>query len=145
MKTCAKCQRELAESEFYCKRGDPNVLYSLCKNCAKERVSTPDALAKSRSRHRKSYSENPQPAKDRSKRNAPNRIRKKSAAQYDQMSARCAVRDAIARGEMEKPKACSVCGSPCRVQGHHKDYSLRLDVIWLCGSCHGKAHRKADS
>ena len=35
---------------------------------------------------------------------------------------------------------------PCRcgardVQAHHPDYSKPLEVVWLCSTCHGEAHR----
>lgn len=38
------------------------------------------------------------------------------------------------------PKACIVCGE-VKTEGHHKDYSKPLDVIWLCRKHHAKLHK----
>jgi hypothetical protein len=35
---------------------------------------------------------------------------------------------------------CEGCGETEAVQGHHYDYMRPLDVIWLCGRCHGLYH-----
>lgn len=58
--------------------------------------------------------------------------------------ARNAVRKAVYRGLIQKPENCQDCGSatPAKsLHGHHEDYLKPLDVSWLCGICHGKAHR----
>lgn len=54
------------------------------------------------------------------------------------------VRCAIKKGELIRPNKCSVCGKKCRVQAHHSDYKSKLDIIWVCQSCHRKldARRK---
>jgi uncharacterized protein with PIN domain len=41
---------------------------------------------------------------------------------------------------IKKPSTCSVCNKEARVHGHHKDYTKRFEVIWLCPSCHKKVH-----
>jgi hypothetical protein len=48
--------------------------------------------------------------------------------------------DALSRGYLIKPKTCSKCGAGGRIHGHHADYLKPLEVVWLCHSCHLKAH-----
>lgn len=45
---------------------------------------------------------------------------------------------ALQRGDIKKKK-CEQCGNKDS-NAHHEDYNKPLDVIWLCGLCHGKAH-----
>jgi len=48
---------------------------------------------------------------------------------------------AVKSGAIIKPLNCQICGrNHTRIYGHHSDYSNPLDVIWLCGSCHGLIH-----
>ncbi len=48
---------------------------------------------------------------------------------------------AVKVGKLVRPDVCEGCGHESYVEGHHTDYSRPLDVVWLCRSCHGKAHR----
>ena len=48
---------------------------------------------------------------------------------------------ALKSGEVVRPDACERCGEAGRVQGHHYDYTLPLDVEWLCARCHAAEHR----
>jgi len=56
--------------------------------------------------------------------------------------ARRAVSAAVKAGTIEKPRECQRCGLVVgrrRLQGHHHngyDDAHRLDVIWLCRTCH---------
>ena len=50
------------------------------------------------------------------------------------------VNDAIRRGKLIKPDACSRCGKTGRIHGHHPDYSKPLEVMWLCHGCHIAEH-----
>ena len=56
-------------------------------------------------------------------------------------NARLLLAQAISKGLLKRPATCSRCGSLARVHGHHEDYSLPLDVVWLCPTCHGRRHR----
>jgi hypothetical protein len=51
-----------------------------------------------------------------------------------------AVENAVLHGRLERPPTCSVCGTDKRrIEAHHHDYTLRLDVEWLCPPCHAIA------
>lgn len=48
---------------------------------------------------------------------------------------------AIKNGTIIKPKFCDRCLLfSTRIVAHHKDYSLPLEVEWLCESCHRLEH-----
>ena len=51
---------------------------------------------------------------------------------------------AIKKGTLVR-KPCQRCGSTTRVQAHHHDYSLPLDVHWLCEPCHNLEHHPQDT
>ena len=48
----------------------------------------------------------------------------------------------IRNGSIIRPESCSVCGNPCVAEGHHKDYTKPLEVMWLCRSCHKRVHAR---
>lgn len=54
--------------------------------------------------------------------------------------ARWALRHAVDRMKIIK-KPCEICGD-IKVEGHHKDYTKPLDVIWLCRKHHKELHKK---
>ncbi len=57
-----------------------------------------------------------------------------------------AVRAALARGDLVRPKSCSRCGDEplagsdgrASIQAHHHDYSKPLEIEWICPTCHRK-------
>lgn len=59
----------------------------------------------------------------------------------EHIKANHALSNAVRDGRVTKPEACWHCGSVGPVEGHHVHYDLPLDVVWLCRSCHCKAHR----
>lgn len=64
---------------------------------------------------------------------------KKSVAKYPEKDkARRLLRMAVNLGVVKKIP-CRDCGSP-KVQGHHKDYSKPLEVVWLCTADHKQEH-----
>lgn len=50
--------------------------------------------------------------------------------------ARLAVYYAVRKGKIVKPKECSQCHKPKKIEGHHVDYLKPLEVIWTCKQCH---------
>lgn len=56
--------------------------------------------------------------------------------------ARQQVSEAVKKGLLIRPGACSQCAaSDVPIQAHHPDYAKPLEVLWLCTKCHGAAHR----
>lgn len=47
-----------------------------------------------------------------------------------------AVRSALKSGRLIKPDTCERCGGSGPIEAAHDDYKRRLDVHWLCRSCH---------
>lgn len=58
--------------------------------------------------------------------------------------ARMAVYEAVRDGRMTRGP-CEVCGTTEDVHGHHDDYSKRLEVRWICRSCHHDLHHPPPS
>lgn len=50
--------------------------------------------------------------------------------------ARNAVYYAVKVGKLIRPDTCSNCNKKGIIQADHHDYSLPLDVTWLCRPCH---------
>lgn len=73
---------------------------------------------------------------------------RKSAAEQrknnpERVLARNAVYRAVRSGRLVRPDRCSKCGTKCKPNAHHhKGYQDRLNVIWLCVSCHFEEHPK---
>lgn len=51
------------------------------------------------------------------------------------------VHDAVASGRLVRPDACVTCGTACKPDAHHDDYTQPLSVRWLCRSCHVRHHK----
>jgi hypothetical protein len=61
-----------------------------------------------------------------------------------QLYARYQVALAVRRGDITKPSSCSACNRtdlPAReIHAHHSDYSVPLNIRWLCRWCHERHH-----
>jgi hypothetical protein len=55
-------------------------------------------------------------------------------------AAQRAVQNAVRRGDLIRPGECERCGAEGALDAHHADYARKLDVDWLCRSCHRKEH-----
>lgn len=56
------------------------------------------------------------------------------------LKAHALVEYAVRTGRI-KPQSCSVCGN-ARAEGHHRDYSKPLEVVWLCRKHHLAEHAR---
>lgn len=61
-------------------------------------------------------------------------LRKKKMTTYS------SVRHAKLKGKIKRPDTCENCGKDGKLHAHHEDYSLPLDVVWLCPKCHKQRH-----
>ena len=133
-KRCPKCKKTLPINAFYYPKD------SWCKLCQneKEKRRYYKNLEFSRKRHREckkvSRAKNPELARARDKERY-HKSREKKVS-YSQ------VFYAIKHLGLKKPSTCSECGVSTKLEGHHKDYSKPLGVVWLCSKCHKEIHRK---
>lgn len=148
IKTCFKCGRTLALSEFYKHQGMADGHMGKCKECARadvkenrkekivyykqydrKRAMRPDRVAA-----RKEYEQK----EERKKRRAAKLLEDRK--QHPQKNkARYLVANGIRQGTLRK-QPCLICGETDSVQAHHEDYSKPLDVMWLCPKHHKWIH-----
>jgi len=151
LKTCKRCGNEKSVELFPKRHKRPGVYQNICKKCKNDKdvLRQRSNLQAKRDRSYRTYDpikkkaqyerlmSDPaqrQKAIDRSRSyRLRNRLKAKAheQAQY-----------AVKMGRLVKPDACQECGQKSNVDGHHKDYSKPLEVIWLCRPCHRKQHRK---
>ena len=122
---CTKChsvdEPNLMKYSFHPKR---NVQYYMCRECNRKRMNTYYHQGGSTliNKLNKAHCE-----KD-------NWVKQK---------ARAAVNYAVKTGKLIRPKSCSVCGNEVkRIEGHHEDYSKKLEVVWVCTPCHKQIDMK---
>lgn len=149
MKTCSKCKIEKDLENFRNRSDHKHLKKSSCKNCEA-------AYAKLRNEsgyNRKRYAENEKIRIQSLLRNkkrfqvSPEKVKaelkRHQQKHRDKYLARQDLRRSIARGKIIKPKCCQICNIEAnRIEGHHTDYSKRLEVIWMCVDCHKKEHGK---
>ena len=154
-KVCTKCLVQKRTDEFSRDSRSKGGLCARCKECRSSAHrawrDTPHGRDVCRTlnraweeRHRESVRERSR-QKYRKNRDA-YAARAAATALTPKGRARQSVHNAVASGRMVKPSACEVCGAsePAhRIHAHHRDYSKKRDVVWMCSVCHGKAHRIA--
>ena len=141
MKHCIRCGEAKPLAEFFRKKAARDGRHSYCRPCV---------AAHGRQRYRERVEREP---------GYRERLRAKSKARYearrgpwhqasaDKRRARAAVNDAVRGGHIVPPDGCEECGhdfSEFRREAHHDDYSQPLNVVWLCGRCHGRRHRSVE-
>lgn len=113
---CKKRQGTIANSKYVRKNG--TIHYTLyCRECNTDRS--------------RRYRNTPQGIL------ATNRAVYKSIKKYpERQAARIILNVEVNKGNVIKPKKCSKCGTRCKPEAHHHDYTKPLEVTWLCRSCH---------
>jgi hypothetical protein len=130
-----------AHSKYYLKNREKVLKYASEyreKNSEKIRLS----------QHRYYYSRTPERIKqvlENSRRHRKTEKNKEWCRKYtrlknEEYKARTLLGNAVRDGKILKPDRCTICDLIGKVDGHHKDYSKPLEVIWLCRKCHVAIH-----
>ena len=123
MKVCAVCLQPKTRSEFL--HINPRNLRRQCKLCWR---------VIERERHLRAHRANPAADTAQAKRwldTSDNRARIQVA-----WRASAKLNWAIKKGRIVRPDRCEQCGTVCKPDGAHYDYSQPFHVRWLCRSCH---------
>lgn len=131
-KTCVKCNKTKPYEEYHKNKAKKDGYLNVCKPCRKLEQQEYRKTVKGKARDRK-Y----------------NNSSKRYTALYsywDKFPEKKHCQDSLSRairdGKVLKNDSCEVCESKINVQGHHWRCSeeTKLDVFWLCSSCHSKEH-----
>lgn len=160
LKRCYLCQLEKDLSLFSNNCSKKDGKSSSCKSCDLERKrgkkrkrptteqnrrhkQTPGAI---RYRQSEKYKESVRARRRRKYRNDPEyrakileKLRRYKTPEKNRAHKK--VGKALKKGKLIK-LPCTVCGSSSNVHAHHEDYTRKLDVTWLCASCHSKRHHE---
>jgi hypothetical protein len=117
MKTCRTCKEEKAYENFSLARRNTDGLNAICKAC--------DNL-----RRKKSGAQTYKKYEKRRKKDPMLKVKAWCKGQ---------VRNAKDSGILTI-QPCEVCGSTIRVEAHHDNYFLPLQVNWLCATHHRRRH-----
>jgi hypothetical protein len=113
-KLCTKCKQDKPLSEFHRFIRRDKVYHSHCKKCNAEYKKQNKVKLWEAQRNRRIGNEK----------------------YNEQRKAWNALYYAIKTGKAVKPDKCNICGEPGKIQGHHRDYTKPLEVVWCCQNCH---------
>lgn len=135
MKVCRTCNTQYPLSDFY--KGKDGWVQSKCRYCCSRQT----AIYKKT--HREYYN---RLQREATKTEAGKKAKAAAQKRYRVVNRRKSlahgrVNDAIRRGHLI-PWGCMACENQHAV-AHHPDYSLPLDVVWLCEVHHIQLHKEA--
>lgn len=133
-KHCSGCGEEKPHSAFQIRRASSDGMTSRCKACLAAYDARRYQEQPTRREQALRCSLSPAGAAAKKRWATENPVKRK---------AQVAVGNAIRDGKLNR-QACSVCGED-KAQAHHHDYSMPLDVIWLCPKHHRMAHADNDN
>jgi len=157
-KKCTKCKKIKLASGFYRDARIKSGLKADCKACCRL-YDRSEAGRLKQARHRKTEKFKLSQAKhEKTERRKRSKVeyRKSDAGKLSnikgvdkykssnplKIKAHSVICVAIHSGRMENPGNCSECKITGKAEAHHDDYSLPLDVRWLCRKCHIAWHRE---
>ncbi len=138
---CGKCKEILPLTNFHRKKRTRYNIGGYCKACNSDYLHNYSSTIKGRDIKQKSNSQYWSQYYQENRES----ILKYRKGKYNpvKLYANNAVYRALKSGKLIKPDFCSKCGeSWSKIQAHHEDYHKRLEIIWLCISCHKRHHNK---
>jgi len=152
MKKCSKCKEEKAFTCFYKDGGTKDGYNYQCKDCRRqtEKAYAEKNPEKVKEKNRRYHEEHREEILERKREwrqtEHGKKICRKNSSDWKKKNrwkneAHGAVERAINKGELVRPSECSICGATSRIEGHHEDYNDKLNVVWLCNTCHAEANR----
>lgn len=129
-KKCNRCKKIFPVGFFYKDASRYDGLLNRCKEChrlegQRRRENNPQKVAE---KSRRYYIKNREVLLEK------NRARYKR--DFFKNRARDKVSYALYTGKLVRPNKCQFCSKELPLDGHHRDYSKPLEVIWLCRRCH---------
>lgn len=153
-KVCGKCKENKSVSLFSKSAKAKDGLQCWCKDCARKyRIKNGFKLSLHAFSYRSTRRETIR-ARDRARYIADPSVCVRSLARQKTEESRMkhrahnAVSRALKAGILVRPDHCSKCDRSVifgEIIGHHEDYTRKLDVIWLCESCHRFRHAAIDA
>ena len=149
MKICFKCNELKPLNEYYKHKKMSDGHLNKCKDCTKKDVHKHrgENIEKVRAydRNRPNKSDRAKKSHDYHKTEKGKSVRFLATRNYRSAyplrhKANTAVGSAIRDGRLKRPDFCEKCGTACKPNGHHDDYSKPLNVRWLCLGCHNEFH-----
>lgn len=132
MKLCRKCGETKSPECFANDKSSADGMNRRCRECdakkCREYRKTPEGRAVRLTRYRN----------DPAKVAAPSRAWWAARPERKRLVANAhrAVQRAVKSGKLVRPPECQQCGTSGPVHAAHSDYTRRLDVRWLCPTCH---------
>lgn len=144
MKRCRQCGEFKPLTDFHRYRQSADGRQSRCKVCHTEA----NRASKARRWEREGFTQNAviNRVRNRQRRAADPAKAVAEATEWAQRNpekkrAARAVYRALKRGDLVRPDTCERCQKKrTPIYGHHPDYAKRLEVQWLCASCHQLVH-----
>lgn len=138
-KYCPKCTSTKPLAEFYNCVANSDGRQASCKICRREYVNSDAgrlATAKDNAKYYKTIAGRLSKSKSDARWVAlnPAKVKARNSLNY-----------AIRTGIITRDAACEQCSDIGVMHGHHDDYTLPLDVRWLCPICHKAWHKENGS
>ncbi len=134
LKTCFKCGVEKTLDAFYKHSAMGDGHLGKCKECTKKDVRENRA---NKLDYYLQYDQQRSKTPER-KQQAAKAFRNLRKNHPIKAKARASVSKAVESGKLH-PLPCWICGE--KAEAHHPDYSMPLDVVWLCFKHHREAHK----
>ncbi len=150
MKTCFKCGESKPLTEFYRHKNMADGHLGKCRECTKAYARANRATRADwyRNYDKRRFKNDPR-VRARHRRylqtEAGKKTQRRAQLKYiaenpDRRAANTLLGNAARDGRISKPDVCSKCGCGGIIHGHHPDYTLPLEVVWLCPTCHKAVH-----